>query len=120
MKRNYNAKTSSKLVILLCIFIVSCVLSSCSETSSGTSIEGEYTGTHGSFLKLNPDGECIYAEKDDTGTGEGTWRVEDDTIYIDVENLRYELFGDISDFDGGFMLEADSDSWREEYFNQKK
>ena len=90
--------------------------SSCSRTS----IEGEYVGTHGSFLKLNPNGECIYAEQDDTGTGEGTWRVEGDTIYIDVKNLGYELFGNISDFDGGFMLDADSYSWREEYFTQKK
>ena len=33
---------------------------------------GEYAGTSGSYLKLNQDGTCIYAEDDGTGTGTGT------------------------------------------------
>ena len=81
---------------------------------------GEYAGTSGSYLKLNQDGTCIYAEDDGTGTGTGTWYVEDDVIYIDVDNLDYVIYGDVSDFDGGILLEARAGSWNDEYFRKEE
>lgn len=104
------------LVAVTLLMAMMIVLTAC---SGGNSLVGEYTGTSGSYLKLNKDGTCIYAEDDSTGTGTGTWYVEDDVIYIDVDNLGYVVYGDVSDFDGGILLEANAGSWNDEYFRQE-
>lgn len=101
------------VVLLICTLLLTIV-----GCSSNASLVGEYTGTSGSYLKLNKDGTCIYAEDDSTGTGTGTWYVEDDVIYIDVNNLSYVVYGNVSNFDGGILLEAHAGSWTDEYFRQ--
>lgn len=103
--------TSVLLVLLLLAVLVGC--------SIEDSLVGEYIGTAGSYLKLNDNGTCIYSEDDSTGTGTGIWYIEDDKIYIDVDNLGAVIYGDISDFDGGILLESDSYSWNDEYFKKQ-
>ncbi len=110
-------------LIKLFIFIVSAVLLasmfvSFSGCSPKNKFVGEYSGTSGSFLKLNDDGTCIYSEDDSTGTGTGTWYIEDDTIYISVSNIGYTIYTDISNFDGGLLIKSDSSSWNDEYFKK--
>ena len=109
-------KTRSRLVVVLLICALLITITGC---AGETSLAGEYTGTSGSYLKLNKDGTCIYAEDDNTGTGTGTWYVKDGVIHIDVDNLGYVVYGDVSDFDGGILLEANAGSWTDEYFKQQ-
>lgn len=98
------------------ILLALAIMSSFAGCSSGSLLVGEYEGTSGSFLKLNKDGTCIYAEDDSTGTGTGTWYVEDGKIYIKVSNLNYVIYGDISDVKEGILLESTAGSWSDEYF----
>ena len=103
-------KVMSRFVAVLLICSLLLTIAGC---SGDISLVGEYTGTSGSYLKLNK------AEDDSTGTGTGTWYVEDDVIYIDVDNLDYTVYGDVSDFDGGILLESNAGSWNDEYFKQE-
>lgn len=115
MKPTYLKK---RTVCLVAVVLLMSILFSFAGCSSNNSMVGEYNGTSGSYLKLNKDGTCIYAEDDSTGTGTGTWYVEDDVIYIDVSNLDYVVFGNVADFDGGILLEATAGSWNDEYFKK--
>lgn len=44
--------------------------------------------------------------------------MKDDVIYIDEDNLGYVVYGDVSNFDRGVLLEANAGSWNDEYFKQ--
>lgn len=105
--------------ILAVISIILTVLT-CSGCSKKNRIVGEYIGTQGSYIKLEKDGTCVYAEDDDTGIGNGVWYIEDDILYINVSNLDYWLFADISSYDDDLLLEADDyySSWNDEYFTK--
>lgn len=116
MIKGIMQKTFFRLIVFALLLATAISFTGC---SGNNSLVGEYTTTSGScFLKLNKDGTCIYGEDDSTGTGTGTWYVEDDIIYIDVSNVGYMIYGDVSSFDGGILLEADSSKWIAEYFRQ--
>lgn len=116
MSTSHMTKQLSQLVAMLLIVAILGTFAGCSD---GDSLVGEYTGTSGSFLKLNKDGTCIYAEDDSTGTGTGTWYVEDDMLYIEVSNLDYVVYADVSEADEGILLESNAGSWNDEYFQKK-
>lgn len=102
-------------IVLVTILIMVSIFSACTSESK---LVGEYEGTAGSYLKLNKNGTCYYGEDDDTGAGQGTWYVEDDVLYIDIEIFDYKVFASIEEIDGGFLLEADSSRWNDEYFSK--
>lgn len=113
--KNKMRNVPVRMVAVVSLMVMLLSLAACSITNS---LVGEYNGTGGSYLKLNKDGTCIYAEIDATGTGTGTWRVEDDVIYIDVSNIPYVVYGNVADFDGDILLEATAGSWKDEYFQK--
>lgn len=106
-------KAISRFVALLLICTLLFTFAGC---FSKADLVGEYIGTAGSYLKLNKDGTCIYAEDDSTGTGTGKWYVEDGIIYVATDNIGHQVSGDVSDFDGGILLDSDWSSWNAEYF----
>ncbi len=86
-------------------------------TTKETTYDGVYVTTNSRCtLVVNRDGTCTYSEKDDTGTGKGTWWVEGDMIYFTPDNLPNTIYADISDFTNGFFLESESERWNPEYF----
>lgn len=102
--------------ILLSVLLVS-IFCGCGNNNK---LAGEYYGTFGSYLKLNKDGSCVYAEDNDsTGTGTGVWYVKDNVIYVETDNLRYTIFAEIRSVDDGLLFKANSDSWRDEYFSKR-
>lgn len=105
-----------KIILMFMVTVCILIVTGCSTTSG---VVGEYHGTAGSYLKINKDGSCIYAEDDATGTGTGTWYVENDVIYIEVDNLDYVIFGDIDDDKEGILLEAKARSWNDEFFEKE-
>lgn len=110
--------TFSKAFITTITFLIAiAMLLTLAACGSEDKFVGTYGGTAGSFLKLNKDGSCVYGEDDDTGVGKGTWHLEDDTLYIEVDNVGYELYASIEDEDG-FLLEGDSLRWNDEYFSK--
>ncbi|MBQ7354390.1 MAG: hypothetical protein IJW62_02600 [Clostridia bacterium] len=106
-------KKSKKITSVLLILFLLAAFLGCSIESS---LVGEYIGTSGSYLKLRENGSCVYSEDDSTGSGVGAWHVEDGVIYIDVNNLGYTIYGDVSNFDGGILMKSDGYSWNDEYF----
>lgn len=111
MKRN----VLSLLVVMLATIMVFSLIG-CSVEDS---LVGEYIwGSDEAYLRLNADGTCIYSESDETGTGTGTWYVEDDMLYVDVSNLSYSVYADVSQFYGGFLLQANSGLWNDGYFHK--
>lgn len=113
-----NKKIFVKLFIcMVSVILLTSMFVSLTGCSSKNKFAGEYSGTAGSFLKLNDDGTCVYSEDDSTGTGTGTWYIEDDTIYISVSNLDSVIYADVSDFDGGLLLKSDY-HWNDEYFKK--
>lgn len=108
-------KSIIRLAALVLLIAMLTVLAGCSGKNA---LAGEYTGTAGSYLKLSKDGTCVYSETDSTGAGTGIWYVEDGIIYIDVDNLDFVVYGDVSDFDGGILLESTAGRWNDEYFKK--
>lgn len=103
--------------IMLTLIIISALIFSLSGCKSKASeYVGEYNGTSGSYLKLHDDGTCIYAELDKTGTGSGTWSLENNIITVNVSNLDYPIYANTDFDDKGLYFQADSDSWNDEYF----
>lgn len=87
------------------------------ESSSSNSIVGKYTGRKGSTLKINDDGTCKYWDAGSSTAREGVWEIEDDKItFHDCYSI--DLFADISDFDGTFVLECKSWMWSNEKFTK--
>ena len=109
-------KLKNIAIVLVTILIIVSIFSACTSESK---LIGEYEGTAGSYLVLNKNGTCFYGEDDDTGAGGGTWYVEDDVLYLDIDILGYEVYASIEDMDGGFLLEADSSRWNDEYFSKR-
>ena len=108
---------SKAFISMITVLIAVTMLFSLTGCGSEDKLVGMYEGTAGSFLKLAKDGSCVYGEDDDTGAGKGTWYVEDDTLYVEVDIIDYELYASIDDEDG-FLLEGDSSSWNDEYFSK--
>lgn len=111
IRRYIGIKRIVSLVVI--VLLMGLLFAGCSGKNS---LAGEYIGTAGSYLKLNDDGTCIYAENDSTGTGTGTWYTENEKIYIDVTNLDYLVYGNIAEFDGSILLESNAGAWSDEYF----
>ncbi len=112
MKHNTN-----KIIALMCVVITLFLFSGCGTKSK---VVGEYEGTAGSYLKLNKNGTCYYGEDDDTGAGQGTWYIEDKTLYIELDIFDYDVYASIEEMDDGFLLKADSSRWNDEYFSKIK
>lgn len=115
MKGTGSNKWNARLMLLALLIAVAVVFAGCSVRSK---LVGEYFGEQDSYLNLRKDGTCLYAEDDSTGIGTGTWYVANGVIYINVDNLDYTIYGDVSGFDEGMLLEADSGSWNEEHFEK--
>lgn len=115
MKQAGTNKRCICVILLALMMGISVLLTGCSVRSK---LVGEYFGEQDSYLNLRKDGTCLYAEDDSTGIGTGTWYVADGVIYINVDNIGYTIYGDVSGFDEGMLLEADSGSWNEEYFEK--
>jgi len=114
MKKTHLNSFARLAVILLLVGML-CSLAGCSKESK---LVGLYKGAQDSVLELRKDGTCVYSEPDSTGTGTGTWYLEDDTIYIHVSNIGYTLYANVSDFDDCFLLKADSYYWNTEFFEK--
>lgn len=116
--RKGNKKLASALSLAITfILTISIALTGCAKDPKDALV-GEYSGTSNSYLKLNADGTCIYSEPDSTGSGTGTWTLEDNILNVDVDNLKYTVHADISEDPDGFILTSDSGSWNDEYFKK--
>lgn len=102
---------------LSCLIALSIILSGCGKKPEDALV-GEYQGTSDSYLKLDADGTCIYSESDSTGSGTGTWTLEENTLSVTVDNLSYTVYADISEDPDGFILRSDSGNWNDEYFKK--
>lgn len=109
-----HSSVSTALTVLLVLLML---LSGCSKNPADV-IVGEYQGTSNSYLKLNQDGTCIYSEPDKTGSGTGTWALENNILSVKVTNLNYVLYADITEDPDGFILESQSENWNDEYFKK--
>lgn len=109
-------KKTTQYVIVALVAVVVLISIIAAISNSKFSLVGEYEGTAGSYLKLNKDGTCYYGENDSTGAGRGEWYVENDVLHLDISLFYYDVYADIEDMDGGFLLEAESSSWNAEYF----
>lgn len=109
--------TIRKKLCALFIFIMLIQLFGCGQKNS---VVGEYNGTAGSFLKLNKDGTCIYSEDDGTGTGTGSWVIEDGRVMVDASNLSYTIYAEINPEDDGLLFQSDSGGWNDEYFTKEE
>ena len=115
---NANMKLTRALSIATAfILALTLTLTGCGKDPKDALV-GEYSGTSNSYLKLNADGTCIYSEPDSTGSGTGTWTLEDNVLSVEVDNLRYKVYADISEDPDGFILKSDSGSWNDEYFKK--
>ena len=111
MKMNIQTKT---VILLVLCFILS--LCSCSNTNQN-SVVGKYTGSHGSHLTIKEDGTCSYLDVSASSSKDGKWKIEDNKIIIS-ECYSVELYADISDFNGSFILECKSWMWTNETFRK--
>ena len=105
----------TRIIIFTLVIVTILTLSAC---TSKKSIVGEYEGTAGSYLYLNKNGTCFYGEDDDTGASRGTWYVEDDVLYLDIDMFDYDIYASVEDMGDGFLLEADVSRWNDEYFSK--
>ncbi|MGN1457983.1 MAG: hypothetical protein ACI4XP_08525 [Acutalibacteraceae bacterium] len=87
------------------------------ESSPSNSIVGKYSGRMGSTLKINDDGTCKYWDCGNGTAREGTWEIKGDKITFH-KCYSSDLFADISDFDGSFVLECKSMMWANERFTK--
>ena len=97
-------KVMKILGLILVLILVLGAIGSCGSSKS------EYVGTYvcnsGYQIDLRSDGTATYA--DSLSSGQGTWDVKDDVIYIDVTIggfLTLNLYGDVSNFDGTVTLQ---------------
>lgn len=115
MKKRYFAVLLALVALFCCLLLPGC---------GGNNIEkkliGAYIADSDAFLRLSKEGVCYYGEDDETGTGQGTWYVEDGILYIYVDNLNYRVYASLDDFKDRLYLEADSGSWNAEYFTKIK
>ena len=110
----------TRCCVAVSVLLLVCMIFGMVACSKEGSLAGEYIGTAGSYLKLDKDGTCIYSEPDATGTGTGTWEVKDNTIYINVSNIRSTIYGNVEDADEGILLQCERSSWNDEYFKRSK
>lgn len=101
--------------ILLLILLV------CFAGCGKKSIDGTYVGDAESILTLNSDGTCDFISGSSERESTGEWHmIEDNELYIQLENWNYSLNGKI-DQDGGFLLKSDDSFgyWSNEYFTKQ-
>ena len=106
-----------KRIAVMLVAILIMVSTFCACTSERKFV-GKYEGTAGSYLVLNKNGTCFYDEDDNTGAGKGTWYVEDEVLHLNIDILDHDLYASVEDMDDGFLLEADSLRWNDEYFSK--
>ena len=105
-----------RIAVMLAVILI--MVSTFCACTSERKLVGKYEGTAGSYLVLNKNGTCFYGEDGDKGTGKGTWYVEDEVLHLDIDTFDYDLYASVEDVDGGFLLEADSLRWNDEYFSK--
>ena len=105
------------VAVIVCVCMCMGILTACGSKDP----EGVYYGKYKQidcYLELKDNGICIYSQSNSTGTGSGTWTVEDDVLRINVSNLKYEIYADdLSDKDG-FILHGNSNRWHDTYFSR--
>lgn len=86
-------------------------------------VVGEYEGDSGSVLEIKEDGTCYYKScYDYEGVfpveGEGSWYIEEDTIYIEASSIDGILYGEIGEEEGMKLLAEGEEL--EEFFAKVK
>lgn len=109
-------KLKSTIFILLVLYFVFSVCS-CSSGSNQMSFVGEYKGTMGSEMIIKQDGTCSYLDASYSTSKDGKWKIEDNQI-IFSECYSLDLYADISEFNGSFVLKCKSWMWADETFRK--
>ena len=113
-------------ITVFMLVVMGILMCSCSNSSQNSivdtnknqnSIVGKYTGSLGSRLTINEDGTCSYLDASASSSRDGKWKIEDSKIIIS-ECYSLELYADISDFKGSFVLECTSWMWKNETFRK--
>lgn len=84
--------------------------------------EGSYRGSSDrTVLTLESGGSASYSQQMKRGleAGDGTWRVEDDKLIVDVEPLDYEIYADVSDSPESLLFKSENSKWNDEIFTKK-
>lgn len=119
---NQNARTIAKLFVVIVLFLAIVCSFGCGKSNPEDKFVGEYIGVNNTYLRISSDGTCSYAEEDDSSSKTGTWFYEqaDGLISFNINEVKYALFADVSQFSDGFLLESQNTHWDSEYFTKKQ
>lgn len=108
-----------KIITTLSIFMaISClafIMCACNQNPKDK-YTGTYVGSAKSDFTLYNDGTAKYRDNTWSEGFDSTWDIKDNRLILKCERLGYEIYSDISNYEGSLLMTSDSGSWRDEIF----